>query len=146
MPQMPPMEDDAAIEAFLGEEAIAVLSTHNADGSIHSAPILFVYDDGVFHLGTQVGAQRLANLRRDPTATLLIERRDDPFKYVLAYGSATVVDGDVFERRVQILSRLYSEEGSRAFAAQMRDEFGIVGIEFVADRMVTVDYSRGGAE
>lgn len=144
MPQMPPMEDDAAIEAFLAEESIAVLSTHNADGTIHSAPILFLFEDGVFHLGTQVGAQRVANLRRDPTATLLIERREDPFKFVIAYGTAEIVDTD-FERRVDILSRLYPKEGSRAFAQQMRDEFGIVSIEFRADRMVTVDYSRGGA-
>ena len=84
MPQMPPMENDAAIEAFLQEETIAVLSTHNADGTIHSAPILFLFDDGVFHLGTQVGAQRVANLQRNPTATLLIERRQDPFKFVIA--------------------------------------------------------------
>lgn len=144
MPQMPPMEDNAAIEAFLQEEAIAVLSTNNADGTIHSAPILFVHEDGVFHLGTQIGAQRVANLRRDPTATLLIERRDDPFKYVIAYGTAEIVDTD-FERRVEILSRRYSDEGSRGFAAQMRDQFGLVSIEFRADRMVTVDYSRGGA-
>ncbi len=144
MPQMPPMEDDVAIEAFLDEETIAVLSTHNVDGTIHSAPILFVYDDGVFHLGTQVGAQRVANLHRDPTATLLIERREDPFKFVIAYGTAEVVETD-FERRVEILSRLYPEEGSRAFAGQMRDQFGLVSIEFRADRMVTVDYSRGGA-
>ena len=144
MPQMPPMEDDAAIEAFLEEEAIAVLSTHNADGTIHSAPILFLYDDGVFHLGTQVGAQRVINLERDARATLLIERREDPFKIVIAYGTAKVVDTD-FERRVAILGRIYPEEGSRAFAGQMRDEFGLVSIEFRADRMVTVDYSRGGA-
>jgi PPOX class probable F420-dependent enzyme len=144
MPQMPPMEDEAAIAAFLEEEAIAVLSTHNADGTIHSAPILFLFEDGVFHLGTQIGAQRVANLRRNPTATLLIERRKDPFKIVIAYGTARIVDTD-FERRVAILSRLYPEEGSRTFAEQMRDDFGLVSIEFRADSMVTVDYSRGEA-
>ena len=145
MPQMPPMEDDVAIEAFLDEGTIAVLSTHNADGTIHSAPILYLYEDGVFHLGTQVGAQRVANLERNPTATLLIERREDPFGVVIAYGKGRVVDTD-FERRVQILSRLYPEEGARAFTGQMSDEFGLVSIEFRADRMVTVDYSRGGAQ
>ena len=142
---MPPMKDDAAVEAFLQEETIAVLSTHNRDGTIHAAPILFLYEDGVFHLGTQIGAQRVANLQRNQTATLLIERRQDPFKLVIAYGRAEIVDDD-FERRVQILERLYPEEGSRAFAAQMRDQFGLVSIEFRPDRMVTVDYSRGGAE
>jgi PPOX class probable F420-dependent enzyme len=146
MPQMPPMESEADIEQFLDEETIAVLSTNNADGTIHAAPILFVFEDGIFHLGTQQGAQRHANLRRDPTATLLIERRADPFKFVLAYGQAEIVEGDVFERRVQILSRLYPEDAARTFAAHMRDEFGIVGIEFRTDRMITVDYSRGPAE
>ncbi|NND04446.1 MAG: hypothetical protein HKN91_16845 [Acidimicrobiia bacterium] len=143
MPQMPPMEDDAAIESFLGEEAIAVLSTHNADGTIHSAPILFLYEDGLFHLGTQVGAQRVANLRRDPSSTLLIERRESPFKFVIAYGSGTIVETD-FERRIDIVNRMYSEEGSRAFIGQMQEEFGLVSIEFRADRMVTVDYSQAG--
>lgn len=144
MPQMPPMEDDAAIETFLQEEAIAVLSTHMADGTIHSAPILFLFEGDVFHLGTQIGAQRVVNLQRDPRATLLIERRDDPFKFVIAYGTAQIVDTD-FERRVAILSRLYPEAGSRVFAGQMQEQFGLVSIEFRADRMVTVDYSRGGA-
>jgi PPOX class probable F420-dependent enzyme len=138
------MEDNAAIEAFLAEETIAVLSTHNTDGTIHSTPILFLFEDGVFHLGTQVGAQRVVNIERNPSATLLIERRAEPFKFVIAYGTARIVDTD-FERRVAILRRLYPEEGSRAFAGQMRDQFGLVSIEFRADRMVTVDYSRGGA-
>ena len=140
------MADQEAIDAFLAEEAFAVLSTHNPDGTIHSAPILFLYEDGVFYLGTQQGARRVANLRRDPRATLLIEQRTEPYKYVIAYGTAVVVDGDVLDRRVEIMSRVYSEEGSRAFAADLRDQFGLVEIHFTADDMVTIDYSRGGVQ
>lgn len=141
MPQMPPIPDDESLRDLIHQEKIAVLSTHNSDGTIHSAPILYRYDGERFHLGTQVGARRVANLEQNPGCTLLIEQRTAPFRFAIVYGTAELVDGDLDER-VSILERMYPGETARKVAEHMQSEYGIVGIVVEPVRIATVDYSQ----
>lgn len=138
-PQMPPITDTTRLDALFAEQTMGVLSTHNADGTIHSAPTFFLVDGGAFLMGTQEGAQRLANLRRDPRATLLVERRSEPLRYAIVYGTAEVGPGDP-ERRIEILKRVYPEEEARAFLDWLRSEWPLVEVRLRPERMVTVDY------
>ncbi len=79
--------DDA--RAFVREHHRAVLSTTRDDGSAQLSPVLVAVDDeGRLVVSTRTGALKTRNLRRRPTASLLV--LDDGF-----FGDWVQVDGDV---------------------------------------------------
>ena len=79
--------DDA--RAFVREHHRAVLSTTRDDGSAQMSPVLVAVDDsGHLVVSTRAGALKTRNLRRRPTASLLV--LDDGF-----FGDWVQVDGDV---------------------------------------------------
>ena len=137
------MPNQETIEDFFEQQTIAVLSTRNHDGTIHSAPILYQFDGGTFHLGTQLGARRVANIEKDSRCTLLIEHRTEPFRFAMVYGDGRVVEGDL-ERRTSIIGRMYPDDVASGVATFMHASFGIVGIEITPTEIVTVDSSQAG--
>jgi PPOX class probable F420-dependent enzyme len=140
-PQAMPMQSKATLEGLLSQETIGVLCTVDPDLGIHAAPIYFLYDDGVFVMGTQPQSRKVRNLRRDPRATFLVEKRSAPFQSVTAYGTAQVIDGDgVYERRLDILTRRSSADDASALADHLAETWGLVEIRLKPDRLVTVDY------
>lgn len=139
-PQMPPITDEAGMAALLAEQVIGVLCSHNPDGTIHAAPTYFLHEDGLYVMGAQEGSRRVGNLRRDPRATLLVERRDQPYRSVTVYGRAEVLPGDL-ERRIRILERVSPREEAEQFAGWLATEWGLIEIRLHPDRLVTVDYS-----
>jgi len=52
-PQAPPFADQNETQTFLERPLLARLSTHNPDGTIHNAPLYFLFKDGEFLFGTQ---------------------------------------------------------------------------------------------
>jgi PPOX class probable F420-dependent enzyme len=69
--------------ALIAEMPVARLATLNADGSPHLVPVCYAYLEGAFVIAVDEKPKRpgrlarLANLDRDPRATLLIDRYDD---------------------------------------------------------------------
>ena len=50
-PQAPPMASPAVAEELYASQSLAVLCSHNPDGSIHAVPVYFLYEDGTFFIG-----------------------------------------------------------------------------------------------
>lgn len=142
-PQALPMASLEAVGRLLSEEVIGVLGTHDLNGGIHVAPIYFLYEDGIFVMGTQAPSRKVRNLRHDPRATFLVERRTDPYRSVTAYGETELVTGEgVLERRIRILERLLSPSEAEALARSLDERWGVVEIRLRPDRLVTVDYGE----
>ncbi|MGW5106077.1 pyridoxamine 5'-phosphate oxidase family protein [Nocardia sp. NPDC004123] len=66
--------EGAEREQFLQQNHTAVLTTLRADGRPISLPIWYVELDGDLYIQTPRGSAKLARIRRDPRASLLIER------------------------------------------------------------------------
>jgi PPOX class probable F420-dependent enzyme len=64
---------DEEMAAFLDGEWRAQLATINADGTPHVVPLSYVVIDGRLTFWTDPRSRKVANVRRDPRATCLVE-------------------------------------------------------------------------
>ena len=80
--------DDPAVRALLDAPNYAVVSTHNADGSIHSTVVWVDVVDGRLAINSAVGRTWPTNLERDPRVTVAVIDMEDPYAYVEVRGTA----------------------------------------------------------
>lgn len=142
-PQAPPFANDQEIETFLKKPIVARLSSHNEDGTIHMAPIYYLYENGEFLFGTQELSRKVKNIHRDNQVTILIDTYEPILQAVLAYGEAVLDYEDVVSKRVKILERYYeSPAQAKAFAEKLVKAWKTVIIHVRPTRLVTFDYSK----
>jgi nitroimidazol reductase NimA-like FMN-containing flavoprotein (pyridoxamine 5'-phosphate oxidase superfamily) len=142
-PQAPPFDNEGEIETFLAKPLVARLSSHNADGTIHIAPVYYLYTDGEFLFGTQELSHKIKNIHRDKRVSVLIDSYEPILQAVLVYGEAELDYEDVVSKRVKILERYYeSPAQARAFAERLAKAWETVIIHLRPTRMVTFDYSK----
>jgi|SRR5579875_2181521 len=67
----------------------AVISTRNADGSIHSTVVWVGSEDGRLAVNSAVGRLWPTNLERDPRATLVIFDAQNPYLFLEVRGRAS---------------------------------------------------------
>ena len=85
--------ESPAVRALLDKPNHAVISTSNADGSIHSAVIWVSVEDGAVAVNSAVGRLWPSNLDRDPRVTVLVFDASNPYEYVEIRGLAAATDG-----------------------------------------------------
>ena len=68
----------AEIDAHLRTATLCRLSTLRSDGGIHLTPMWFLWDGERIHLSLHETRLHLKNLRRDPTATVLVDEDHRP--------------------------------------------------------------------
>jgi PPOX class probable F420-dependent enzyme len=81
--------DDPGVRELLEAPNYAVISTSNADGSIHSAVIWVDIEDGAVAVNSATGRIWPSNLERDPRATVVVYAPTNPYDYVEIRGHAT---------------------------------------------------------
>lgn len=84
----PPPEE---IFAQLLRPINAVVGTHNPDGSIHLAFVIFLWENDRFYFETASMTKKVRNIRANPSASFAI---DPPGFMAMAEGLARVVEGD----------------------------------------------------
>jgi PPOX class probable F420-dependent enzyme len=80
---------DPDVQALLSAPNHAVLSSHNADGSILSTVVWVGYDKDTLFVNSAVGRRWPANLEHDPHATLVIMDPQNPYSFVEVRGTVT---------------------------------------------------------
>lgn len=78
--------------AILDRNEFAVLATLLPDGSPQQSVVWFERDGDDILVSTVKGRRKHANLVRDPRVGLLVFPRDNPYTYVEARGSVTMVE------------------------------------------------------
>ena len=122
---------------------LARLSSHNKDGTIHIAPIYYLYTNSEFLFGTQELSRKVKNIHRDKRVTVLIDSHEPILQAVIAYGEAVLDYDDVITKRVKILERYYeSQAQAQAFVEKLARAWKTVIIHVKPTRLVTFDYSK----
>jgi len=80
---------DPDVQALLSAPNHAVLSSHNADGSILSTVVWVGYDKDTLFVNSALGRRWPANLEHDPHATLVIMDPQNPYSFVEVRGTVT---------------------------------------------------------
>lgn len=81
--------NDDAVRALLEAPNCAVISTLNADGSVHSAVAWISLEDGELAVNSAEGRRWPSNMDRDPHVTAAVYDPANPYEYVEIRGSAT---------------------------------------------------------
>lgn len=141
-PQMPPMTDEE-IKDFLNRAPIARLCSHNPDGTIHIAPLVFKYDNGEILLGTQKVSRKVRNIQQNSAVSVLIDTQDPPHKAVLIYGQAELDEQDVIAKRTAIFEKNRPREAAEALAKALAAQFEPIIIRVKPETIVSFDYAKG---
>jgi PPOX class probable F420-dependent enzyme len=82
----------ARIDRMLRTEPVVWLSTVRPDGGPHLIPIWFSWDGREILVASKPGAQKVRNLRSNPTVMLALGEAEDDFDVGLVEGRAELVD------------------------------------------------------
>jgi PPOX class probable F420-dependent enzyme len=84
-----------SIRRFLEARHYAALATHNDDGSIHTTPVWYLFDNGKFYVGSPSSSRKAKNVAARPNATILVDvRQPGSERWVYASGRAETSEGD----------------------------------------------------
>lgn len=102
-------------QRFVEKARIAVLASVRADGSPHTSPVWYRYEDGAFLVSIDRASQKHHNVERDPRVELCIDDRDRaPFHTVIVRGRASIEPEASAEwRRALAVHYLGEEMGAR---------------------------------
>lgn len=87
--------DASEIEHFVAESKTMILCSAGPDGVPHPMPMWFtVEEDGTISMTTYGKSQKIANIRRDPRVSLLVEDGEEyaELRGVVFYGDAELVE------------------------------------------------------
>lgn len=142
----------AEIAEFLVSSRTVILVSNGPDGYPHPMPMWFCTDaDGAIYCTTFARSQKVANLRRDSRATLLVESGEAyaELKGVVIYARAEVVASR--EAVVDTLVRIHTK-GRDAAPAEVETLVGAVAgtadkrvvLKFTPERYLSWDHARLG--
>lgn len=87
-----PTVASARIRRFLDEEPVVWLSTVRPDGAPHIVPIWFWWDGEALIVASKPGAQKVRNLRANPSVMLALGDAEDDFDVGLVQGRAELLE------------------------------------------------------
>ncbi len=123
------MTDDRILidpaRAFLSAPLCAVLATIGADGAPRQIVIHYTLAEDHLRLNGHRDRHWVANLRRDPRASLIVHDQVDYLHYVSIRGTATLLDeGEIAVADAMRQAERYGEDPAN-FAGQPRVSFRI---------------------
>jgi PPOX class probable F420-dependent enzyme len=137
-------EDEVA--TFLAGQRRAHVATINPDGTPHLVPLAYVLIDGRLTFWTDPRSRKVANLRRDPRMTCLIEAGDHfaEFRAVQVSGRAEIGDDAATSERVglALFERAAGQLNDQLRAAVAALVSERVAVTVVPERLVTWDHRK----
>src|ERR671936_334147 len=83
------------LRILLAERRYAVLATHDPDEVIHLTPVWFMFDNDRFYFESFSGSRKIANLQRNPSASVIVDaRKPGTEQWAAAAGTAEVFSGE----------------------------------------------------
>ena len=93
------------VRSLLEAPSPAVLTTYRKDGSAHTVPVWFRWNDPAVEVVIAEGDVKLGHLARDPRCVLVVFETARPFRGMEVRGVAELVEGDVTSAQAAIAGR-----------------------------------------
>ena len=125
------------VDEFLAEALVSHLVTVRPDGRPHVAPVWFIWQGG--HALAMVGeeAVKVANLRRNPLASLSIASADRPYKYVVLEGEGAVTKENIAQVVRDICMRYDGPERGPVYAQELLSQGRMTLIDIRVNRVIS---------
>jgi PPOX class probable F420-dependent enzyme len=139
---------DAEIEEFLAGRHSMSMATILHDGTIHLVAMWYGFLEGAVAFETKAKSQKVANLRRDPRMTVMVETGDtyESLKGVELVGRAEIVEDPdrMFELGKSVFSRYMApyDDSMKAAVDFMLNKRVVVKLH--VDRVVSWDHAKLG--
>jgi len=114
---------------LLDKPLVAVLATLRTDGSALLSPVYHEWRDGGFNVWVEQQNVKARHLRRDPRATILVAESDPPLRAVEVRGRARLIEEDVSDTALRIVTRYEGPEDGAADVEALRGADVIIRIE-----------------
>ena len=123
-------------DQFLGRRLLAVLSTNGASGYPVSVPLWYGWDGATLRMFSMGSAPKIARLRRDPRASVLVcDVCGEPVRWVALDGRVTIHPDRGLVAAEDLLARYVDDVGSEPGRAALK-LFRSVGSLLVELRLV----------
>ncbi len=124
-------EDAGELASFLEEPNLCRVGTTDLHGYAHITPAWFHWDGAVFYIGADADDAKVANVRRNRTASIEIDSDVRRKRGILARGSASIVAGRAKYEEISIpqVRRYVPNRVPRELAAKMAEKGNPVVIE-----------------
>lgn len=97
----------------LDRRAYAVLGTNNPDGSVHTVPLMYVFDGERFLMESRSTTRKVRNIEACPRARLLVQGSLDHERWIAVDGAAHIERGEEAARMNALVVDRYLTDGGR---------------------------------
>ncbi len=139
--QSPALTKDEIV-SFLEKAKIARICSINKDGTIHSVPVWYYYEDGNIVIGTPKKSRRAGNIRRNNNITVLIDQVGPPTRGVIFYGKASIDEENMDQIAHKIFSRYMSDKEAKGYWKGLKELTEWVKITVEPVHIASFDYSK----
>lgn len=137
---------DREIESVLETAKVARFCSLNADGTIHAAPVWFLYIDGHIVVATPKASCKARNVVRNNRVTLLIDDSGTPGvwpKGVLIYGRAAVSETSLeLDEAARLLEKYFPPDRAKSYATGLMGLTTWARIIVKPERIASFDYMK----
>lgn len=139
---------DAEVAAYLDEEKILNVATIGPSGHPHLVAMWFVVLDGKPAFWTFGKSQKIANIRRDPKITGLVESGDsyDQLRGVELVGTARLIEDyeSILDIGVRVATKYTGPPSDEALPFVEKQAHKRIGVVIDVDHVVSWDHSKLG--
>jgi len=139
--QPPPLTNED-VESMLKENYRARICTHNKDGTIHAAPVSYMYMNGQIVIGSIASSRKTRNIKRNKNVTVLID--NEKAQGILIYGKGKVEYDNVYQTALAVWEKEIHAQKDKAerFVKAYLDTVKYVIIRITPKHIVTFDVTK----
>ena len=116
------VEADQAVEEFLRQTLVGVISTIDKKAHPRTAPIWFHWENGSAFMFTGRSSLKWRNIQRNPYASLCVDWREPPYRSVILDGVVEEVDRPLHELVLMMALRYYGDKVGAEFAEGYKEQ------------------------
>jgi len=113
---------EPAVEAFLNQTLVSVISTIDRVGRPRTAPIWFHWEDGAAYMFTARSSLKWRNIQRYPFASLCVDWREPPYRSIIVDGRIEEIERSLYELVLGMALRYFGKEKGVEFAEDYKDQ------------------------